>query len=139
MEHSRLNARKKIWLKSVSGPISSSYGSNGKPVPIASTNVDGTTFELYSGPNGDTTVYSFVASNEVTNFNGDIYSFFKYLISEGHISSSQYLTSVGAGTEPYVTAPLNLNIISRTRADKLSRFTGSNANFQTKAYSMSIA
>ena len=48
-----------IWLTALggAGPISST-GS-----PIATPTIDGVGWKLYSGPNGDTTVYSFVASS----------------------------------------------------------------------------
>jgi xyloglucan-specific endo-beta-1,4-glucanase len=58
------------------------------------------TFNLYKGPNGDTTVYSFLpTSGEITSFSGNLMEFFTYLIDNEGLSSSQYLTSVGAGTE----------------------------------------
>ena len=86
-----------IWLAALggAGPISST-GST-----IATPTIDGVSWKLYSGPNGATTVYSFVASSEVTSFSGDIKAFFTYLINSQGFSSSQYLTSIGAGTEPF--------------------------------------
>lgn len=86
-----------IWLAALggAGPISST-GS-----PVATPTIDGHTFKLYSGPNGDTTVYSFVAESEITSFSGDIMTFLDYLVSNEGLSSSQYLTSIGAGTEPF--------------------------------------
>ena len=62
-------------------------------------------------------MYSFVANSEITSFSGDIKAFFTYLIDDEGLSSSQYLTSVGAGTEA---------------------FTGSDAVFTVSAYSMVI-
>jgi hypothetical protein len=99
-----------VWLAALggAGPISST-GS-----PIATPTIGGITFKLFKGPNGSTTVFSFVASSEVTNFNGDLMNFFSYLISSQGVSSSQYLQSLGAGTEP---------------------FTGSNAVLTTTGYS----
>lgn len=81
------------------GPISSTYGSNGKPTPVGTTTIAGNSFDLYKGPNGDTTVYSFVASHEITSYTGDVKDFFSYLIDNEGFPSNQYLTSVGAGTE----------------------------------------
>lgn len=92
-----------IWLAAIggAGPISSTYGSDGDATPVATTSISGTSFDLYSGPNGDTTVYSFVASNEVTDFSGDLMDFYNFLETNQSFSSSQYLISIGAGTEPF--------------------------------------
>lgn len=79
--------------------------------------IAGTSWSLYKGLNGSTTVFSFVAASEVTSFSGDIKAFFTYLISNEGLSSSQYLTSVGSGTEA---------------------FTGSNAKLTVSAFSISI-
>ena len=86
-----------VWLAALggAGPISSSGSS------IGSTTVGGTTFDLYSGPNGDTTVYSFVATSEAKSFSGDLLEFFTYLIDHEGFSSSQYITTLEAGTEPF--------------------------------------
>ena len=102
-----------VWLAALggAGPISST-GS-----PIATPNIGGTTFKLYKGPNGSTTVFSFVASSEITNFSGDLMNFFNYLVTSQGVSSSQYLQSIGAGTEP---------------------FTGSNAVLTTTKYSAQV-
>lgn len=103
-----------IWLAALggAGPISST-GST-----IATPTIAGTSWKLYSGPNGDTTVYSFVASSEVTSFSGDLKDFFTYLVDSEGFSSSQYLTSIGAGTEP---------------------FTGSDAKLTTTQFSCAVA
>lgn len=103
-----------VWLAALggAGPISSS-GST-----IATPTIGGVEFKLYSGPNGDTTVYSFVASSEQTSYSGDLINFFKYLEEYEGLSSSQYLLSIQAGTEP---------------------FTGSNAELYTSAYSVSLS
>lgn len=91
-----------IWLAALggAGPISSTYGQYGA-TPVATTTIAGTTWKLYKGPNGSTTVFSFVAEQQVTNFSGDLISFFKFLESDQGLPSSQYLTSIGAGTEPF--------------------------------------
>ncbi|KAH8672654.1 endoglucanase A precursor [Tricladium varicosporioides] len=103
-----------IWLAAIggAGPISST-GS-----PVATTTINGVSWKLYSGPNGATTVYSFVASSQATSFSGDLMNFFKYLETNQGFPSSQYLVSIGAGTEP---------------------FTGSNAVFTTSAYSCVVS
>lgn len=102
-----------IWLAALggAGPISSTGES------VGSLKVDGTTFKLYSGPNGDTTVYSFVAETEATDFSGNLLAFYTYLIDDFGFSSSQYITVLEAGTEP---------------------FTGSDAVLTTSAYSVAI-
>ena len=87
-----------VWLAAIggAGPISST----GSPVATG-ISIDGVTFSLYSGYNGSTRVFSFVAASETYYFSGDILNFFKYLESNQGLSSSQYLTSIGAGTEPF--------------------------------------
>lgn len=86
-----------IWLAALggAGPISSTGSA------VATVTLAGNSFKLYKGPNGSTTVFSFVAVSEVTSFSGDIKTFLQYLITNQGLSSSQYLTSVGAGTEPF--------------------------------------
>jgi xyloglucan-specific endo-beta-1,4-glucanase len=86
-----------IWLAALggAGPISSTGSA------VATVTIDGVSWKLFSGPNGSTTVYSFVATSETTSFSGDILNFFKYLESNHGFSSSQYLKSIGAGTEPF--------------------------------------
>lgn len=103
-----------IWLAALggAGPISST-GS-----PVATVTIDGVSWKLYKGPNGSTTVFSFVASSQVTSFSGNIKDFLTYLVSSQGLPSSQILQNIGAGTEP---------------------FTGSNAVFKTTAYSLTIS
>ena len=77
--------------------VEGTYGSDGDATPVASPTLAGHSWSLYKGPNGDTTVFSFVASSEITDFSGDIKDFFDYLTSNEGLSSSQYLISIGAG------------------------------------------
>jgi xyloglucan-specific endo-beta-1,4-glucanase len=102
-----------VWVAALggAGPISTS-GS-----PVGSLTVDGTVFELYKGPNGSTTVYSFVAKTETKDFSGDLKLFFNYLVNNEGYPSSQYLLSIQAGTEP---------------------FTGSSVVLTTSSYSVSV-
>ncbi|KAI8634278.1 family 12 glycosyl hydrolase [Xylariaceae sp. FL1651] len=102
-----------VWLAALggAGPISSS-GS-----PIATPTIAGVSWKLYDGYNGAMHVYSFVASSQVTNFSGDLKAFLTYLNTNRGMPTSQYLTSLGAGTEP---------------------FTGSNAVLTTTAYSVAV-
>lgn len=87
-----------IWLGALggAGPISST-GS-----VIATPTLAGVTWNLFEGPNGQMTVFSFVAQSNVESFSGDLTDFTSYLISEQGVSSSQILQSVGAGTEPFL-------------------------------------
>ena len=87
-----------VWLGALggAGPISST-GS-----PVATPTIGSNKFNLYKGPNGSTTVFSFVRSgSDVTNYSGDLNAFFTYLEQNQGLSSSQYLVSIGAGTEPF--------------------------------------
>ncbi|GIJ92698.1 hypothetical protein Asppvi_001976 [Aspergillus pseudoviridinutans] len=87
-----------IWLAAIggAGPISST-GS-----PIATVTIAGTAWNLFKGPNGATTVFSFVAHSEQTSFNADILDFFKYLIQSQGLPSSLYVSGIAAGTEPFL-------------------------------------
>lgn len=103
-----------IWLAALggAGPISST-GST-----IATPTVGGQSWSLYSGPNGQMTVFSFVASSTTEDFSADLNDFLKYLQEEQGLPSSQYLTHVQAGTEP---------------------FSGKDVKFTTSSYSVSVA
>lgn len=102
-----------VWLAAIggAGPISSTGSA------IATPTIAGSSWSLYSGPNGDTTVYSFVASSQIEDFSGDMMDFLNYLVENEGVSNTKYITSLQAGTEP---------------------FTGSNAVFTTSSYSMSV-
>ncbi|RAH45726.1 putative endoglucanase [Aspergillus aculeatinus CBS 121060] len=102
-----------VWLAALggAGPISST-GST-----IATPTIAGVNWKLYSGPNGDTTVYSFVADSTTESFSGDLNDFFTYLVDNEGVSDELYLTTLEAGTEP---------------------FTGSNAKLTVSEYSISI-
>ncbi|ETK77161.1 hypothetical protein L915_16595 [Phytophthora nicotianae] len=97
-----------IWLAALggAGPISSTGSA------VATTTIADTEFSLYSGANGDTTVYSFVASDTVKSFSGDLMDFFTYLIDNESFSSSQYLNTVQAGTEPFTGTDVTLTVSS---------------------------
>jgi xyloglucan-specific endo-beta-1,4-glucanase len=86
-----------IWLAAIggAGPISST-GS-----PIATVTIAGTSWDLFKGPNGATTVFSFVAHSEQTSFNADVLDFLKYLIHSQGLPSAQYVSGIAAGTEPF--------------------------------------
>ncbi|KUI56151.1 Endoglucanase cel12C [Cytospora mali] len=114
-----------IWLAALggAGPISST-GST-----IATPTIDSVTWDLYYGENGATQVYSFVASSEVTSFSGDLLAFFTYLINTDGLPSSQYLQSVGAGTEVFTGS----DAVFSVSAYSLSETTGSATTSTTKA------
>ena len=81
-----------IWLANFNaGPISSQYGSDGKPVPVASSiSLAGHAWNLYSGSNGANAVFSFLpTSGTITSFSGDIKAFLNV--------SSNSVNSAGAG------------------------------------------
>lgn len=86
-----------IWLAAYggAGPISSTGSA------IATPTIAGSSWKLYSGPNGDTTVYSFVATSTITSFSGDLNLFFKYLTANQGVSTSLVATSLQGGTEPF--------------------------------------
>jgi xyloglucan-specific endo-beta-1,4-glucanase len=102
-----------IWLAALggAGPISST-GST-----IATPTIAGSSWKLYYGLNGSMKVFSFVASSQITSFSADLKLFLTYLVGNQGFSTSQYVKSIGAGTEP---------------------FTGSNAVLSVSAYSAVI-
>ncbi|KAI9051216.1 hypothetical protein LZ554_005318 [Drepanopeziza brunnea f. sp. 'monogermtubi'] len=108
-----------IWVGTYggAGPISSSYGSSGNAVPVASPTILGVKWNVFKGPNGDTTVFSFVPPSNIGNFKGDLKLFFNYLTSSQGVPTSSVVTSLQAGTEP---------------------FTGSNAVLKTSAYTIKV-
>ena len=75
---------------------------------ISSTTIGGTNWKLYKGPNGSTTVFSFVADPQIADFSGDLLDFYKYLIAEQGVSADQYLGYIGAGTEAFLYVYLDL-------------------------------
>jgi hypothetical protein len=87
-----------IWLGSIggAGPISE------VGAPIDTPTILGTQWKLYKGPNGGTTVFSFVAASNIQSFEGDLKKFFDYLSSSQGVSQDMTLTSLGAGTEPFL-------------------------------------
>lgn len=103
-----------VWLEAAggAGPISAT-GS-----PIASPTLAGSSWDLYSGKNGNVNVFSFVAKKTVNSFKGDMVEFFSYLTKNQGVAASNYITSLQAGTEP---------------------FSGENAVFTTSAYSISVS
>ena len=95
-----------VWLAAYggAGPISSTGSA------VATPTIGGSTYDLYKGTNGDTTVFSFVASSHLGNYEGDLLDFFTYLTTYEGVSSSQVVTAIQAGTEPFDGEFLSLNI-----------------------------
>jgi len=94
-----------IWLANYNaGPISAAYNSDGTPkAAAANISIAGHVWNLYSGSNGANNVFSFLPSTKGTtipSFSGDLLPFFTYLIQHEGVSSSQYLVTAQAGTEP---------------------------------------
>lgn len=116
-----------IWLAALggAGPISST-GS-----PVATPTINGISWKLYSGPNGDTTVYSFVAASEVTSFSGDIKLFLTWLADNEGYSTSQYVTSIGAGTEPFTGTSAVLSVSAYSISFNLGSSTGTTTTSTT--------
>ncbi len=84
-----------IWLAEFGGiePIGYSSGA------IASPTIGGVTWNLYKGPN-TWTVFSFVATSQISTYSGDIMDFFTYLIDNQGLPSNYWLQVMQAGTEP---------------------------------------
>ncbi|KAG1690945.1 Xyloglucan-specific endo-beta-1,4-glucanase 1 [Phytophthora capsici] len=101
-----------IWLAAYggAGPISST----GKA--IATVKIGGNSFKLYKGPNGSTTVFSFVATKTITSFSADLQKFLSYLVKNQGLPSSQYLITVEAGTEPFVGTNAKMTVSSFSAA-----------------------
>lgn len=64
--------------------------------------LNGTTFSLYTGPNGNgQTVFSWLATSNITNFNFDVSPLLDYLTSHNLLPETTYLGSVQFGTEAF--------------------------------------
>ena len=87
-----------VWLAAVEIEPTSSLGSGA----LTTTTIGGTSWRVYKGPNGSTTVFSFVADPQITDYNGDLYDFYKYLMTSQGVSGDQYLAYIGAGTEAFL-------------------------------------
>ncbi|KAH7133733.1 concanavalin A-like lectin/glucanase domain-containing protein [Dactylonectria macrodidyma] len=103
-----------IWVGSYggAGPISET-----NDTPLATPTILGTKWKLFKGPNGDVTVFSFVAPSNIGNWSGDLNKFFQYLTASQGVPTSSVITSLQAGTEPFV---------------------GTNCVFKTSAYTISV-
>ena len=123
-----------VWLAALggAGPISAT-GS-----PVATPTIAGISWKLFSGTNGATTVFSFVAASEVTSFSADLKLFLTYLATNEGFSTSQYLTSIGAGTEPFTGSNAVLTVSAYSVVINLGSSTGT-ATTSTKASTTTTA
>ncbi|KAG6583020.1 cell 12A endoglucanase [Phytophthora cinnamomi] len=69
--------------------------------PIKSVNLGGVDFNLYQGWNNKTKVFTYVAKQTTYTFSADLRQFFDELPADNTIETTQYLTHVQAGTEPF--------------------------------------
>jgi len=69
---------------------------------VATFSHGGITWKLYKGRVKTWTIFSYVASSEISDFNSDLKDFLTHLTSTQGVPSSQYLVQMQAGTEPFV-------------------------------------
>ncbi|OWY93041.1 Glycoside hydrolase [Phytophthora megakarya] len=86
-----------VWLAALGGawPLTSTGQ------PIKTVTLGGVDFNLYQGWNNKTKVFTYVAKNMATSFSADLKQFFDELPADNTIETTQYLTHVQAGTEPF--------------------------------------
>ncbi|KAG6856685.1 hypothetical protein H0H87_001900 [Tephrocybe sp. NHM501043] len=93
-----------IWLANLNaGPISATYGSDGKPTPKASNiSLAGKTWNLYYGSNGANNVYSFLTSDgsSISSFSADLNVFLK-LDHQGQRSYKRFTTMLSTRLRVY--------------------------------------
>lgn len=104
-----------VWLGEF-GSISPLSNNGYPPTPTASPIIGDTQFNLIVGTNGDTTVYTFVAVANATDYSGDLLDFYSYLETNENLPATDYVQSIQAGSEV---------------------FTGSEAQLLTTAYTIS--
>jgi xyloglucan-specific endo-beta-1,4-glucanase len=95
-----------IWLSAQGGvePV-------GSPIQ-SSISLAGHTWTLWSGPNTNWNVFSFVtADGDINDFSGDVKDFFDLLVEQHGVASSMFVQSVQSGTEPF-TGSADLMIAS---------------------------
>lgn len=68
---------------------------------VATTNVAGRSWDVWTGNNGSNNVISFVAPSAISSWSFDVKAFANEAINRGLAQSSWYLTSVQAGFEPW--------------------------------------
>ncbi|KAL5526262.1 hypothetical protein ACEPAF_7985 [Sanghuangporus sanghuang] len=91
-----------IWLASFNAqPISSTVDEQGNPEPVTrNINAHGSTWNLFVGSNGTSSVFSFLPTNgTIESFHSDLNVFVKFLILNNGLDQSHVLKAVQAGTE----------------------------------------
>ncbi|KAK6978105.1 concanavalin A-like lectin/glucanase domain-containing protein [Favolaschia claudopus] len=116
-----------LWLSNVAGSggasssstfeimvwLSTRGGAGPAGSQIGTASVNGVTWRLFKGTVSTWTVFSFVAPNEITNFNSDLKPFLTFLTQNQGVPSSQLLVQAQAGTEPFIgSATLTTNSYS---------------------------
>ncbi|EIW87083.1 glycoside hydrolase family 12 protein [Coniophora puteana RWD-64-598 SS2] len=84
-----------IWLSGQGGiqPIGSK---------TASANIGGHQWDVWTGPNSNWQVISFLTTEgDITNFSADLNDFFKYIIASNGVNSGLFLQTIESGTEPF--------------------------------------
>ncbi|CAH0491707.1 unnamed protein product [Peronospora farinosa] len=89
-----------IWLAAIGGALPI-----GNQKLITAT-IAGYQWHYYVGKNGDMNVYSFVATQQVSAFRGNLMEFFHYV----KLNTNQYLIKVECGTEPFVGTDVTLKV-----------------------------
>ncbi|KAI0311192.1 concanavalin A-like lectin/glucanase domain-containing protein, partial [Amylostereum chailletii] len=95
-----------IWLSGLGGiqPVGSQV--------TAGAQVGNHTWNVWTGPNANWEVISFVsAAGNINDFNADLKDFFNYIVANHGVASSQYVQAIQTGTEPF-TGSANLMIHS---------------------------
>lgn len=68
---------------------------------VATTNIGGRSFDVWTGSNGSNDVISFVATSAMSSWSFDVKAFADETVRRGMAQSNWYLTSVQAGFEPW--------------------------------------
>ncbi|ODM14829.1 Endoglucanase A [Aspergillus cristatus] len=82
---------------------------------IDTTTIEGHTWELWYGSTiqggSNQKTYSFVSATPINSFSGDIKPFFDYLTTKQNFpASTQYLTNLQFGTEPFTGGPATFTV-----------------------------
>ncbi|CAI5740851.1 unnamed protein product [Peronospora destructor] len=92
-----------IWLAAIGGALPIGATKDQKLITVA---IAGYQWHYYVGKNGDMNVYSFVATEQVSDFNGNLMEFINYT----NLKTNQYLFKVECGTEPFVGVSVTLEV-----------------------------
>ncbi|KAL8286154.1 hypothetical protein RQP46_004642 [Phenoliferia psychrophenolica] len=102
-----------IWLSGRNGCVPA--GSYSETVTVG-----GKSWKLWTGTVQTWNIISFVAVDEISDFDMDLMEFFDYITENNGVSSSQYLTTVQAGTEPFTgsatltTSSYSVSVVAAT-------------------------